>query len=142
MTAYESDFYTWTLEQAAAIRAGHYAQIDIENLAEEIESMGRSEKRALDSRLTVLLVHLLKWQFQPVRRGKSWQLTIKGQRLNVSDLLNDNPGLKPQLATIIAHAYQRAIIDASSETGIDETVFPANCPWSVDFVTDLAFYPD
>lgn len=142
MTSYEIDFYTWAIEQAAAIRSGQYAQLDVDNIAEELESMGRSEKRALDSRLTVLLSHLLKWQYQPARRGKSWQLTIKGQRINVNDVLSDNPGLKAKLPEILKHAYYRAIIDASSETGIDETSFPSECPWLFEQIIDSSFYPE
>jgi len=141
MTTYETDFYTWAMEQAAAIRAGHYSQLDIENIAEELESMGRSEKRALNSRLSVLLAHLLKWQYQPARRGNSWQLTIEGQRNHVIDLLDDNPGLKNQLDAILAHAYKQARIQASQETGIDKQHFPTLCPWEFSQIMNEDFYP-
>jgi len=80
MISYEQDFYGWTQEQAALLRAGRLTDLDIENLIEEVETMGRSEKRELESRLTVLLLHLLKWKYQPNRRGRSWNLTIKGHR--------------------------------------------------------------
>lgn len=142
MSTYETDFYRWTHEQAAAIRAGRFNELDLQNIAEELESMGRSEKRALDSRLTVLLAHLLKWRHQPARRGKSWQLTIKGQRLAVVDVLDDNPGLAAKLPEILAHAYRRAVINASSETGLDEELFAADCPWTFDQIVDAGFFPE
>lgn len=139
---YENDFYGWTVEQANALRSGRLSELDIQNLIEEIETMGRSEKRALDSRLTVLLAHLLKWQYQPIRRGKSWQLTIEGQRISFFDVLNDNPSLKPQLDAILSHAYSKARIEAAKETGLDKSTFPAQCPWSLSQVVDDAFWPE
>ena len=97
MISYESDFYGWTQEQAALLRAGRLADLDIENLIEEVETMGRSEKRELESRLTILLLHLLKWKYQEVRRGRSWELSIIEQRLKFDQILEENPGLKPKL---------------------------------------------
>lgn len=142
MVNYEKDFYGWTQEQAALMRAGRLADLDIKNLIEEVETMGRSEKRELQSRLTVLLVHLLKWQYQPVRRGKSWTLTIQGQRINFLDVMNDNPGLKPQLSDILNNAYRLSRINASKETALDIQTFPLQCPWDLDQIIDEAFYPD
>jgi len=142
MTTYQQDFYQWTQEQAGHLKAGRLSGLDIENLIEEIEAMGRSEKRALDSRLTVLLMHLLKWKYQPIYRGRSWELTIKGQRLKVQSLIKDNPSLKPQLSTLIGSAYESARIDASQETGIDETQFPETCPWPFEQIIDSSFFPD
>ena len=104
--------------------------------------MGRSEKRELESRLTVLLQHLLKWQYQPARRGKSWELTIKGQRNDFLKVLRDNPGLKPKLSGVLVDAYQSAVIKASEETGFNEDVFPASCPWSFEQISQAGFYPD
>lgn len=142
MINYHTDFYGWTQEQAAFLKAGKLAELDIENLIEEVETMGRSEKRELDSRLTVLLIHLLKWQYQPVRRGRSWQLTIKGQRINFSETLEENPSLKPQFETILKKAYAKSIIKASQETALDEKVFPSVCPWTYSQILDDNFYPD
>ncbi|TPQ24987.1 DUF29 domain-containing protein [Methylomonas koyamae] len=139
---YESDFYGWTQEQAGLIRSGRFSDLDIANILEEIESMGRSEKRALDSRLTVLLAHLLKWHYQPGRRGKSWQLTIEVQRISFVDVLDDNPSLKPQLPAILSHAYAKARIEAAKETGLDKTTFPVDCPWDWSAILDDGFYPD
>ncbi|MCK5354731.1 MAG: DUF29 domain-containing protein [Methyloprofundus sp.] len=142
MINYDTDFYGWTQEQAAFLKAGKLTELDIENLIEEVETMGRSEKRELNSRLTVLLIHLLKWQYQPIRRGRSWQLTIKGQRINFSETLEENPSLKPQLNTILKKAYAKSIIKASQETALDEQVFPSTCPWTYAQILDDNFYPD
>jgi len=142
MINYNKDFYSWTQEQAALLRAGRLNDLDITNLIEEIESMGRSEKRELQSRLTVLLVHLLKWQYQPARRGKSWLLTIKGQRINLDDVINDNPGLQPYILDLIAHAYALAKLEASKQTGLDDGSFSDDCPWSLEQITDSSFFPD
>lgn len=141
-TTYDTDFYTWTQQQAGLLKAGRFSDVDIENIIEEIESMGRSEKRELESRLAVLLQHLLKWQYQPARRGKSWELTIKWQRMDFLKVLRDNPGLKSKLAGILLDAYQTAVVKASEETGYDEKVFPSVCPWSFDEIAKEGFYPD
>ena len=142
MINYEHDFYGWTQEQAALLKAGRLNELDIVNLIEEVETMGRSEKRALESRLTVLLLHLLKWQYQPVRRGRSWQLTIKTQRLEFLKVLRDNPGLKPSLDQCLVDAYQIAVLRASEETALDESVFPEICPWTLADVIRQDFFPD
>ena len=142
MNKYQGDFYGWTQQQADLLRAGQFAEIDIENLIEEVETMGRSEKRQLDSRLTVLLTHLLKWQYQTDRRGKSWRLTIIAQRDNFSVVLQDNPSLKPQLDAILAHAYKLARVYAARETDLELTVFPESCPWTYAQILDEGFYPE
>ena len=115
---------------------------DLENIIEELEMMGRSEKRALKSRLIVLLTHLLKWQYQPVRRGKSWELTIKGQRANCLDVLDDNPSLKSKLDELFVRSYSRAKIEAAKETGLDENHFPEQCPYTIAELFDNSFYPN
>jgi len=126
---YETDFYGWTQAQARLIRSGQVSGLDMDNLLEEIEAMGRSEKRSLRSRIAVLLMHLMKWQYQPKKRGKSWQSTIKIQRFAIGKLLQENPGLKPVLDEIIADAWQYALIDAQAETGLEKIIFPEQCPW-------------
>jgi len=142
MINYEQDFYGWTQEQAALLKAGRLNDLDITNLIEEIETMGRSEKRALESRLIVLLIHLLKWKYQPHRRSRSWKLTIKTQRLDFSKVLRDNPGLKPSLDQLFLDAYEMAIYKTAEETSLDESVFPMTCPWSFSDVIKDGFYPD
>lgn len=139
---YDTDFYSWTQEQAGLMRAGKLSDLDIENLLEEVESMGRSEKRALECRLKVLLAHLLKWEYQPTHRGVSWQLTIKEQRKAVNRLLGDNPSLTGKLSEVIENAYSDAIDVAVRETGFREDKFPASCPWDFETVMNPAFLPD
>lgn len=139
---YDTDFYSWTQEQAGLMRAGKLSDLDIENLLEEVESMGRSEKRALESRLKVLLAHLLKWEYQPTHRDVSWELTIKEQRKAVNRLLGDNPSLKGKLPEVIENAYSDAIDIAVRETGFREDKFPSCCPWDFDTAMNPAFLPE
>jgi len=139
---YERDFYAWANEQAELLRSGNLARADIEHIAEEIESMGRTEKRELLSRLAVLLLHLLKWQFQPGRRSPSWQATIRVQRRDLVDHLADNPSLLAMLPRIIERAYGNAVIEAGAETGLPESTFPVHCPWLFEQVMDDGFWPE
>ena len=141
-TLYDTDFYAWANEQAALLRAGRLSDADIENIAEEIESMGRSEKRELVSRLTVLLLHLLKWRYQPGYRGNSWRLSVEEQRIQASDHLNDNPSLKSQLDDAMRGAYRLARVQAARETGFDRETFPADCPFTFDEAMNPDFWPD
>ena len=140
---YETDFYTWTQEQAAVLKAGNFSALDIENLLEEIESMGRSEKNALKSHLRVLLMHLLKWQYQPEKNvlGSSWKNTLTTQRLEVSDVLSENPGLKPSTSEVMDKAYRLAKNDAASETNLAVEIFPEVCPWTFGQIIDPEFFP-
>ncbi len=129
---YERDFYAWANQQAALLRAGELGAAEIANIAEEIESMGRSERNQLTNRLAVLLAHLLKWQYQPGLRGNSWRLTIREQRRRASRVLAQNPSLNADLSTILAEAYGDALLIAERETGLPEDTFPAACPWTFD----------
>jgi hypothetical protein len=139
---YDQDFYAWANEQAGLLRAGRLSEADIEHIAEEIESMGKGEKRELVSRLTVLLLHMLKWQYQPQFRGKSWHLTLEEQRDELASHLADNPSLKSTLPDTITMAYRRAILGAARETDLDRSVFPPTCPWSFEQIMDSTFYPE
>ncbi len=139
---YERDFYAWANEQAALLRAGKLSSADIENIAEEIESMGRTEKRELVSRLTVVLLHLLKWRFQPSKRGSSWETSITVRRNRLADHLEDNPSLKSQIASALAKAYRDAALEAADETGLAKATFPVACPWSFEQITGANFWPD
>lgn len=139
---YESDFYAWANQQAALLRSGHLSEADIENIAEEIETMGRSEKRELINRLQILLMHLLKWQFQPTRRGTSWQLTIREQRIRLREHLKDNPSLKHMLDDSIESAFLIAVLSAANETGLDTEAFPKACPYSFSQMVDDNFWPE
>ena len=141
-TLYDTDFYAWANEQAALLRAGQLSAADIENIAEEIESMGKGEQRELESRLAVLLLHLLKWQYQPKRRGRSWRLTIEEQRRKLTRHLRQNPSLRAKLPEVIADAYGDAILEAERETKLPRSTFPVTCPWSFEQMMDDDFWPE
>ena len=129
---YEQDFYKWTQKQSGLLKAGLLDQLDTENLREEIESLGRSEKRELVSRLTVLLMHMLKWDHQQDRRCRSWELTIKNQREEVGDVLEDSPSLAPRLDEFLPKAYRKARLRVAAETDLPEAAFPATCPYAIE----------
>lgn len=139
---YDTDFYHWTQTMAAALRQGRWQELDPDNLAEEIESLGRSDKRALKHRLEVLLMHLLKWQYQPEKRSNSWRATIIEQRLRIIDLLNDSPSLKPYLEAEYANGYGNACKLAAAETGLEATAFPNQCPFTLKTIMREGFLPD
>lgn len=141
-TLYDRDFYAWSMEQAELLRAGKLTQADIEHIAEEIESMGKTEKRELISRLIVLLSHLLKWQYQPVRRGASWEVTISNQRRALTRHLADNPSLKSKVSEAIDDAYPDARNEAYGETNLPKSTFPQTCPWPFDQFINDTFWPD
>jgi hypothetical protein len=139
---YKTDFFAWTQEQSALIRAKRWSEIDVEHLADEIEDMGKSERRALESRLEILLMHLLKWQVQKDRRSNSWRRTIKDQRRRLEKLLSENPSLKAELLEFVEDVYPSAIVAAANETGLDDENFPANCPYSVEQILDSNYLPE
>ena len=141
-TLYDQDFYAWSNGQAALLRAGKLTEADVENIAEEIESMGRSEKRELVNRLAVLILHLLNWRHQPGLRENSWRLSIREQRYRLADHLKDNPSLAAKLRDAIIGAYRLALVEAERETGLPEATFPGACPWSFAQMTDEGFWPD
>ena len=140
--SYDKDFYAWTTENASLLRKKRFEEIDVDNIAEEIESMGKSNKRSLFSHLSVLIAHLLKWKFQKIRRSKSWTLTIKNQRFEITDLLKESPSLKNEILQQFDHAYKKSLIIASEQTGIDEDDLPKICPFSLAECLDDNFLPD
>jgi hypothetical protein len=129
---YERDFHAWANQQAELLRAGRLNDADIVHIAEEIETMGRSEKRELVNRLNILLLHLLKWRYQSEPRGRSWEVSIANTRDELADHLDDNPSLRSRLPEAMATAYRRARRTAGIETGLPDTVFPAESPWTFD----------
>lgn len=141
MTTYERDFYAWTHEQATLLRDQQFTRLDLDNLIEELESMGRSERRQLLNRLEILLMHLLKWQYQPAFRGRSWELTITEQRRRIAKLLRANPSLRPELPALLTEAYDDATFSAMRETGLPETTFPATCPFTLMEVLGEGWLP-
>ena len=129
-TDYDQDFYAWSREQASLLRSGQYGRLDVMHLVEEIEDLGKRERRALESRLAVLLGHLLKWQYQPKNPSrKSWRATINTQRRAITKLLDENPSLAARLDEIIRDAYPDAVDLAVAETPLDYEAFPDGCPW-------------
>jgi hypothetical protein len=137
--SYDRDFYSWSLEQARLLREGRWDALDRENVAEEIESLGREQFNKLESAIRVLLVHILKWDHQSALRSRSWTLSIKEQRIALDHVLDDNPGLKPRIGEAIARAYRRARVEAARETGLDEERFPAQCPYGWDDIVSRTF---
>ena len=136
-TRYETDIIAWANEQAQLVRSGQFELLDLEHIAEEIEDVGKSEQRELASRMALLMSHLLKWQFQPERRGASWQITIRNQRRAISLHLKQVPSLKTKLndAEWLEVVWGDAVYQASKETGLDN--FPETCTWSLeDILTD------
>ena len=139
---YDEDFAQWSARQAALLREGRFDQLDIENVAEEIESLGRSEKHEIKNRIEVLLVHLLKWQRQPEHRSRSWAATIRHQREAIEDLIDESPSLRPYPAEVLAQRYTRARAKAAEETTIFLDLFPTGCPFTIEQILDQAFLPD
>ncbi len=139
---YDLDFHAWTNEQAALLRAGKFAEADIEHIAEEIERIGGSERRELVNSLGILLLRLLKWKFQPKGRGANWQASIRLPRLNLRQHLRDNRSLRARLPEATEIAYQWAVTEASAATRLALATFPASCPWSFDEMIDDDFWPD
>lgn len=140
--AYEKDIVAWANEQAGFIRAGRFDLLDLENIAEEIEDVGKSEKRELASRMAVLLSHLLKWQFQSGRRGASWQRTIKEQRKAIALEIKSTPSLKVSLHDTdwLDKIWADSVAKAGDETGLD--VFPESCSWTVEQILNQEFFPE
>lgn len=141
-TPYETDFYRWTAETARALREGRLADVDLEHVAEEIEDMGKSERRELVNRMAVLLAHLLKWSRQPEQRGNSWRATVEEQRAGVLELIEDSPSLRAVLLERLPDAYAKALRLVVRDTGLDRDTLPFACPFTVDEALDPGFWPD
>ena len=141
-TLYDKDFFEWTQTTAALLRADRWQEIDIESLAEEIESLGKRDRRELGSRLQVLVMHLLKWAYQPTHRSSSWRTTIRTQRAEIQDVLDDSPSLEGQVQPLLDKRYSRARADAIDETGLPDETFPEECPWTAEEVKDHNFWPE
>jgi hypothetical protein len=139
--AYEADFYAWTQAQAEALRGKDWAALDPDNLAEEIESLGKRDRRAVESYLEVRLRHGLKWVYQPERRSRSWRRTLTLTQQRLARVLRDNPSLRAQLPVLMPLAYTDARKLAATETGIPLTTFPETCPWELAQVLDEDFWP-
>jgi len=138
---YETDFYSWAKHNAQLLRNGQLDQADWEHIAEGLEEMSGSKESELENRLGVLLTHLLKWRYQPERKGNSWSATIEEQRRRVKRVLKKNPGLKSYFAEAFDYAYGDARLMATRETGMDKKTFPEICPFSAEQTLDENFWP-
>lgn len=138
---YDTDFYGWLQVQTALLRQSQWHQLDLPNLIEEIESLGKKQRQELRNRLSVLVGHLLKWEFQPQNRSRSWMATIRIQRLDISDLLEESPSLRPYLEEALQKAHRKGVILAVKDTDLPESTFPSTCPYRLMDILDDRFYP-
>ena len=138
---HDQDFYAWTQQQLGLMRSGELSKVDLANLMDEVESMGASERRELYSRFLVLVHHLFKWQFQPEQRSNSWKSTLVEQRDQLEILLSQSPSLQRFCSDALEDAYPRSRRKASAETGLPLQAFPDTCPYTVQQVLSLDFYP-
>lgn len=139
---YDSDFYGWTQEQASLLRSQKWNLLDVENLIEEIESLGRQERQELVNRLGILLGHLLKWQYQPDQQSSSWLATIREQRRKITKLIEQNPSLKPYLEEAFKEAYEDGLDLAVRETNLPYQTFPEGCPYTLGQTLNPQFLPN
>ena len=141
MTLYETDYLQWIETTVEKLHSRDYANMDWDNLIEEIEDMGRSERRSLESHLIVILLHLLKWQYQPERRSGSWESSIIEHRRRIKKALQESPSLKPYLESIFSESYIEAVKQAKAETGLPLETFPIECPYELAALLDDEFLP-
>ena len=140
--SYDTDFYTWTQQQATALRAKDWPGLDVANLAEEIESLGNEQAHAVESHLVIVLTHLLKWRYQSERRSRGWRTSVRVGRQQIARRLRRNPGLRPDLPTFLTNAYDDARTRAMDETDLPLATFPEVCPWTLAQVLDEDFWPE
>jgi hypothetical protein len=141
-TVYDKDFVQWTAETARLLRERRFDQIDVEHIAEEIEDMGKRDRRELESRLIVLVSHLLKWKCQSQKRSHSWRTTATNQRIKLQVLFRDSPSLKASLSRSIEEVYPDAVRRAMSETELPASAFPESCPFTPEQLLDPDYLPD
>jgi hypothetical protein len=139
---YAHDLYAWTQTTAALLRAGTWDALDRAALAEEIESVGKRERRELGSLLQTLLSHLLQWGYQPAERVGSWRPPIRTARREIAAVLADSPSLRDQVPGMLLAGYTEARLDVSDATGLPLSTFPETCPWTPEQVLEAAFWPE
>ena len=139
---YEGDLVAWAEANARLLRLGRLEEVDAEHIAEELEDMGKSERRALGSHLQNLVMHLLKWQYQPQRRGRSWRFSVLNARASVQAILDDSPSLAPRVEALMQKSWHLAREQAIAETGLPEERFPEACPYGIEQVLDSEFWPN
>jgi hypothetical protein len=140
--SHDEDLYAWSLQQAALLRARRAAGLDWEHLAEEIEWMVGRDRRELKNRLRVILLHLLKWQAQPARRGASWRKSLRTQRRHIKDLLQESPSLRRLVPDLMHEVYPDSVKDAVDETGLPVGHFPSACPYTPEDVLHEDYLPE
>ena len=136
---YETDFYAWTQQQSKFLLTGQWQDLDQENLGEEIAALGKQQRQELRNRLGILIGHLLKWDYQPQLRGKSWKATIREQRDEIIDILESNPSLKPYLEEAITKGFHQGINLVCRETPLDDQDLPIDCPYTVQQILNRSF---
>lgn len=136
---YETDFYAWTVEQSKLLKEGDFKHLDLVNLVEEIESLGKQQRQELRNRLGVLIGHLLKWDYQPAKRSKSWRVTIREQRREILQILKENPSLKPYLREAMTQAHEVGLDLVVKETPLDYGDLPEHCSYSLEQLFDPDF---
>lgn len=139
---YAEDFFAWAMDQSQLLETRRADDIDWDNLAEEIRSLGNNEKNEIESRLLVLLQHLLKWAYQPSGRKGGWASTIREQRRRIGRRLTQSPSLRPYPAEVLAEEYGDARLSAADETGLPLETFPSACPFAVGEILDPEFWPE
>lgn len=140
-TLYDQDYYLWLTETAYLLQEGRLSEVDVPNLMDEIESMGKSQKRAIESYLKVLLLHLLKWQYQPGLRSGSWRSSIRNSRVGIQKRMSESPSLRTYPEEIWMECYDLARANAADETGLPLKTLPETPPFTLDQVLDAAFLP-
>jgi hypothetical protein len=141
LNLYQQDFFAWTKQQINYLQNQQWNQLDLAHLIEEIETLGKQQHKELRNRLSILIGHLLKWEYQPQKRSHSWLATLRVQRIDIQELIDDNPSLKPYLEEALTQAYIKGLLLAVSETNLPDRTFPQNCPYSLTEILSDRFYP-
>ncbi len=139
---YEKDFYAWIYHNVDLLKQNKLAEVELDILIDELESMAKRDRRELLSHFIILIAHLLKWQFQPAHRSSSWRGSIREQRIQIAKQLQESPSLKNYITEIIENAYPDALDLASNETGLAMVTFPNECPYVINDLLDKEFYPE
>lgn len=139
---YDTDFHDWILTTVTLLRQRRFADIDLEHLVEELEDMAKRERRALKSHIRNVILHLLKWRYQPDKRSSSWRQSIRNGRIEIHELLRDSPSLASQVSLMLEEGYPAARADAIDETGLSEHLLPEQCPFTAEQIQDSQFWPE
>jgi hypothetical protein len=141
-TLYDRDFFEWTAQVARLLREGRFTEVDVEHLAEEIEDVGKRDKRGVEGHLRIVLLHLLKWQVQPLKRSRSWRASMRTHRITLSKLFKDSPSLERHDRDVLNEVYAEAVGVAMDETSLPCECFPAECPYTFEQIMNFDFLPE